>query len=83
VYVLSRRFGQHSDEDGDSLENHCRLLRELVEETKDAIGDTCAVPCRILIDELVGEDGIHAGVAHDIIGHLVAPPFYWNVALSI
>jgi dimethylamine/trimethylamine dehydrogenase len=55
----------------------------LVEETKDAIGDTCAVPCRILIDELVGEDGIHAGVAHGIIGHLVAPPFYWNVALSI
>lgn len=34
------------DEYGGSLENRVRLLRELIEETKEAVGDTCAVAVR-------------------------------------
>ena len=37
---------QRSDQYGGSLENRARLLRELIEETKDAVGDTCAVAVR-------------------------------------
>ena len=37
---------QRPDEYGGSLENRSRLLRELIEETKEAIGDTCAVAVR-------------------------------------
>ncbi|MGI9621749.1 MAG: FAD-dependent oxidoreductase [Acidimicrobiales bacterium] len=37
---------QRSDEYGGSLENRARLLRELIEETKDAVGDSCAVAVR-------------------------------------
>ncbi len=37
---------QRTDEYGGSLENRTRLLRELIEETKEAIGDTCAVAVR-------------------------------------
>ena len=35
-----------TDEYGGSLENRARLMRELIEETKEAIGDTCAVAVR-------------------------------------
>jgi len=37
---------QRSDEYGGSLENRARLLHELIVETKEAIGDTCAVAVR-------------------------------------
>ncbi len=82
MYFMSRRFNQRTDEYGGSLENRCRLLKELIEETKDAIGDTCAVPCRISVDELVGEDGLHAAEARDMIGHLAELPDLWDLALS-
>ena len=82
MYFLSRRFNQRTDEYGGSLENRCRLLKELIEETRDAIGDTCAVPCRISVDELVGEEGLHAAEARDMIGHLAELPDLWDLALS-
>ncbi|MDH5502839.1 MAG: FAD-dependent oxidoreductase [Acidimicrobiia bacterium] len=37
---------QRTDEYGGSLENRTRLLRELIEETKEAVGETCAVAVR-------------------------------------
>ncbi len=37
---------RRSDEYGGSLENRARLLRELIIETKEAVGDTCAVAVR-------------------------------------
>ncbi len=47
---LIRQFllpsNQRADEYGGSLENRGRLLRELIMETKEAIGDTCAVAVR-------------------------------------
>ncbi len=49
-WYLIRQFllpsNQRSDEYGGSLENRARLLRELIVETKEAIGDTCAVAVR-------------------------------------
>jgi dimethylamine/trimethylamine dehydrogenase len=41
---------QRSDEYGGSLENRVRLLREMIEETKEAIGDSCAVAVRFSAD---------------------------------
>ena len=82
MYFLSRWFNTRTDEYGGSLENRCRLLKELIEETKDAIGDTCAVPCRISVDEMVGEQGLHAAEARDMIGHLAELPDLWDLALS-
>jgi dimethylamine/trimethylamine dehydrogenase len=37
---------QRSDEYGGSLENRSRLLKELIIETKEAVGDSCAVAVR-------------------------------------
>ncbi len=49
-WYLLRQFlmpsNQRKDEYGGSLENRARLLRELIEETKEAVGDTCAVAVR-------------------------------------
>ena len=82
MFFLSRRFNQRSDEYGGSLENRCRLLKELIEDTKDAVGDKMAVACRISVDELIGEEGIHAAEARDIISHLAELPDLWDLTLS-
>ena len=54
---LSPRHNQRSDEYGGSVENRVRLVRELIEETKDAIGDTCAVAVRMSADDGTGTPG--------------------------
>ena len=82
MYFLSRRFNARTDEYGGSLVNRARFLKELIEDTKDAVGDTCGVPCRISVDEMVGEEGIHAAEAQDIIGHLAELPDLWDLTLS-
>src|SRR6185312_14882424 len=51
---LSRRFNKRSDEYGGSLENRVRLLREIIEDTKEAVGDRCGVVLRFSVDELLG-----------------------------
>ena len=48
-YLISQFMSpanQRSDEYGGSLENRLRLVTELVEDTKEAVGDTCAVAVR-------------------------------------
>jgi dimethylamine/trimethylamine dehydrogenase len=82
MFFLSRRFNTRSDEYGGSLENRARLLKELIEDTKDAVGDRCGVACRISVDELMGEDGLHAAEARDIISHLAELPDLWDLTLS-
>jgi dimethylamine/trimethylamine dehydrogenase len=47
---------RRSDEYGGSLENRVRLVRELLEDTKEAVGDTCAVAIRLSVSS-GGPDG--------------------------
>jgi len=82
MFFLSRRYNTRTDEYGGSLENRARLLRELLEDTRDAIGDRCAVACRISVDELIGPEGLHAAEARDLIGHLAELPDLWDLTLS-
>jgi len=51
---LSPVTNQRTDEYGGSVENRVRLVRELIEETKDAVGDTCAVAVRMAADDGTG-----------------------------
>ena len=51
---LSPVHNQRSDEYGGSVKNRVRLVRELIEETKDAVGDTCAVAVRMAADDGTG-----------------------------
>ena len=79
-HFLSRRINQRTDEYGGSLENRARLLKELIEDTKDAIGDSCAVPVRILVDEMMGDGGITNAEIRDVIGMLAELPDLWDLA---
>lgn len=51
TFFLSRRYNHRTDEYGGSLENRCRLLRELLEGAKEEVGDTCGIVCRIRFDD--------------------------------
>ena len=82
MFFLSRRFNTRTDEYGGSMENRARLLKELIEDVKDAVGDTMAVACRISVDEMIGEEGLHAAEARDIIAHLGEVPDLWDLTLS-
>ena len=57
VDFISRRVNRRSDDYGGVLENRVRLLREMIEDTKDAVGDRCAVAVRFGVDEVLGEAG--------------------------
>ena len=83
MQFLLPRFNDRSDEYGGSLENRVRFLRELIEDTKEAVGDTCAVAVRLAVDELIGEEGLTSqGESHDIVAMLAELPDLWDVNIS-
>lgn len=82
MYFISRRYNDRIDEYGGSLENRSRLLRELIEDTKEAVGDTMGVVCRISVDELLGQDGLHAAEARDMVALMAELPDCWDLTLS-
>ena len=83
THFLQPRMNDRSDEYGGGLENRARLLRELIEDTRDAVGDRCAVAVRFGTDELMGPAGLtHDGEARDVIGMLAELPDLWDVNIS-
>jgi len=79
-HFLCKRHNQRSDEYGGSLENRVRLLREVLEDTKEAVGDTCGVGLRLAVDELMGDHGLQAdGESRDIVEMLAEVPDLWDV----
>jgi dimethylamine/trimethylamine dehydrogenase len=82
-HFLSRRHNHRSDEYGGALENRVRLIREILQDTKEAVGDRCAVAFRLAVDELLGEQGLSAkGEGHDIVAMLAELPDLWDVNVS-
>ncbi|HVJ40466.1 MAG TPA: FAD-dependent oxidoreductase [Dongiaceae bacterium] len=69
-YLLSQflddRLNRHLDGYSGSLENRLRLVSELIDETKEAVGDRCAVAIRIEVDTETtpGEDPKTAAHPH-------------------
>jgi dimethylamine/trimethylamine dehydrogenase len=83
LQFILKRFNDRTDEYGGSLENRVRLLRELIEDTKEAVGDKCAVAVRFAADELLGEEGLnHQGEAYDVVAMLAELPDLWDVNIS-
>jgi dimethylamine/trimethylamine dehydrogenase len=83
MHFMMKRYNDRCDEYGGSLENRVRLFREIIEDTKDAVGDKCAVAVRFAVDELLGEDGIHhQGEGYDIVARLAELPDLWDVNIS-
>ncbi|QYX56548.1 NAD(P)-binding protein [Roseovarius sp. SCSIO 43702] len=83
MHFLSRARNTRSDEYGGSLENRARLLREVLEDTKEAVGDSCAIALRFAVDELSGPAGIEAGnEGRDLVEMLADLPDLWDVNVS-
>lgn len=82
MHFLQRRRNQRSDEYGGSLENRVRLLREVLEDTRDAVGDRCAVALRFATEELLGPGGVELAEAQDIVAMLAELPDLWDVNLA-
>jgi len=80
---LSPRFNHRTDEYGGSLANRVRFTREILEEIKEAVGDTCAIALRFAVDELMGEGGLTAGgEGREVVGMLADLPDLWDVNVS-
>ncbi len=82
-HFLSRQRNHRTDEYGGSLENRARLFREILEETKDAVGDTCGVAVRLAVDDMIGAPGFTAeGEGRDLIEMLAEVPDLWDVNIA-
>ncbi|QIG51865.1 NAD(P)-binding protein [Nordella sp. HKS 07] len=79
---LSRATNDRVDEYGGSLANRARLLREVIEDTKEAVGDSCAVPVRIAMSEFLGSDGLEPQEVEDAIAMMAELPDLWDLSLS-
>ncbi len=83
MHFLSKRHNTRTDEYGGSFENRTRLFREVLEETKDAVGDSCAVAVRFAVDELMGADGISCEAeGRDFVEKFAEVPDLWDVNIS-
>ncbi|CCB67172.1 MULTISPECIES: NAD(P)-binding protein [unclassified Hyphomicrobium] len=79
-HFLSTATNQRNDEYGGSLENRSRLMRELIEEGRDAIGDTCGLTLRLSLDEMIGELGFANSEVRDLIAMHADLPDLWDLA---
>jgi dimethylamine/trimethylamine dehydrogenase len=80
---LSPRYNRRTDEYGGNLENRARLLRQMIEVTKEAVGDHCAIAVRLSVDELRGLDGITADrEGRQVVELLAELPDIWDVNVS-
>ena len=82
-HFLSAKTNTRTDEYGGSLENRVRLVRELIEETRDAVGDRCAVAVRFSADDPGGEDGNPIINEHrDMLEMLAELPDLWDINIQ-
>jgi dimethylamine/trimethylamine dehydrogenase len=81
-HFLSPRYNRRTDEYGGSTVNRMRLLREILEDTREACGGQAAVACRITVDELAGPDGIDRPQIEEIVGELAEHPDLWDFVLG-
>ncbi|MBT5434781.1 MAG: FAD-dependent oxidoreductase [Rhodospirillaceae bacterium] len=72
---LSAATNRRTDEYGGSLENRTRLIRELIEDTLEAVAGRCAVATRFTVDMGYPE-------SCDTFESLAELPDYWDITVS-
>jgi dimethylamine/trimethylamine dehydrogenase len=78
---LSRALNDRVDEYGGSLANRARLFRELLDETRAAVGDRCAVAARFSA-EGHGETHLSGDEARDVLGMLGPMADLWDLVVA-
>ena len=79
-HFLSPRINHRTDEYGGSLENRSRLLKELISDARDEVGDTCAISVRLSLDEMMGPTGFTNAELRDLIAMHAELPDLWDFA---
>ena len=80
MQFLSRHTNDRTDEYGGSLENRARLVRELIEDTKEAVDGKAGVVVRLAVEELAGDTGLTAdGEDRELVEMLAELPDLWDV----
>jgi dimethylamine/trimethylamine dehydrogenase len=80
---LLPEWNQRTDAYGGSIANRVRIVRELIEVTREASAGECAVALRISLEELRGRPGTHAeSEAHEVVELLADLPDLWDVKLD-
>jgi len=84
-WYLIRQFllpsNRRTDEYGGSLENRARLLKELIIETKEAVGDTCAVAVRFSASIGGPDDDQDTSEPREMIEMLGELPDLWDITV--
>jgi dimethylamine/trimethylamine dehydrogenase len=76
-------YNRRTDEYGGSVENRVRLVRELIDVTREAVGGRCAVALRISLEELRKRPGATAeSEAHEVIALLADAPDLFDVKMD-
>ena len=81
-HFLSAETNTRTDEYGGSLENRTRLLRELIEDTKEAVGDRCAVAVRYSVGGDDGETPELTAERRDRLEMLAELPDLWDININ-
>jgi len=82
---MSGKMNHRTDEYGGVLENRIRLLREIIEDTKNAVGNDLAIAVRFSAETNGGggRDGAPIpGETEEIFGHLGELPDLWDINVS-
>ncbi len=78
-HFLSRATNQRTDEYGGSLENRARFIQEVVNDARDAVGDTMGITLRLSLEEM-GDLGFSNEEVRDFIEMNKDLPDLWDLA---
>lgn len=80
---LLPEYNHRTDGYGGSVENRVRLVRELLDVTREAVGQHCAVALRISLEELRAKPGRNQpSEAHEVVSLLSNSTDLWDVKLD-
>jgi dimethylamine/trimethylamine dehydrogenase len=79
---LSPELNRRSDEYGGSLENRVRLVRELIAETREAVGGRCAVALRFNVTEPGQAGSLSPEESREAVTLLADLPDLWDVTVA-
>jgi len=80
---LLPEYNHRTDAYGGSIENRVRLVRELLDVTRDAVGHRCAVALRISLEELRAKPGRNQpSEAHEVVSLLSESTDLWDVKMD-
>jgi dimethylamine/trimethylamine dehydrogenase len=81
MHFLSRRYNHRTDTYGGSVENRMRLLRELIEDTRDEAAGRCAVAVRFAVHDFGGGISMEEE-GRSVLQALGELPDLWDVNVS-